>query len=272
VSAPQEPLGILGRMSANLLGRRFRHFFAELVLVVAGILIALAIDGWVEDRREREAEIEYLELLLRDVREIEKEAQVQLAFERDLVLTATAAYSLLGAADPAASAAEIGTAMSGLTMRRTVNLGSATYEQMVSSGHLQLIHNRELRDRLVRHFADMRRSELIFGKNNQDLVDDVIVPYVLRAGISNYPTESGIIPALNRTAEIQKAALGADFRPSLDAVLTQPPDAESWNDMRRQVLFRLNIAANGQSRAELALEQNREIAAAIEAELGARNR
>ena len=267
-----EVTGSLGRMSENLLGRRFRYFFAELVLVVAGILIALAIDGWAEDRRERDAETEYLELLLRDAREIGKEAELQLAFEQDMVRVAAAAYAMLDSADPAASAAALGVAISSMTIRRTVNLGSATYEQMVSSGHLQLIQSRELRDRLVRHFADMRRSEQIFGKNNQDLIDDVIVPYVLRAGISNYPTESGIIPALNRTAEIQKAALGADFRPSLDAVLTQPPDAESWNDMRRQVLFRLNIAANGQSRAEQALEQNREIAAAIEAELGARNR
>ncbi len=263
----EDPIGLLGRMSANLLGRRFRHFFAELVLVVAGILIALAIDGWVEDRRERDAEIEYLELLLRDVREIEKEAGTQLQFEHDQVLTATAAYSLLESANPAENAADIGVAISALTMRRTVNLGSATYEQMVSSGHLQLIHNRELRDQLVRHFANMRRSEQIFGKNNQDLVDDIIVPYVMNEGVSYRPREEEIIESVTRASELYTAALGADFTPRLDVVLLQPPDAESWNDMRRQVLFRLNIATNGQARAEQALEQNRAIAAVIEAEL-----
>jgi len=266
----QAATGILGRMSANLLGRRFSHFFAELVLVVAGILIALAIDGWAEERRAREAETEYLELLLRDVREIEKEAQLQLEFEHDKVLTAGAAYALLEDANPAANGAEIGVAISALTVRRTVNLGSATYEQMVSSGHLQLIRNRELRDQLVRHFADMRRSEMIFSKNNQDLIDDVIVPYVMNDGISFRARDNEIIPSLNRATEIQNAELGAGFEPPLDTVLAQPPDAEAWNDMRRQLLFRLNIAANGQARAEQALEQNRVMAAAIAAELETR--
>ena len=266
----EEPIGLLGRMSANLLGRRFSHFFTELVLIVAGVLIALAIDGWAEDRREREAETEYLELLLRDVREIEKEAQLQLEFEHDKVLTAGAAYALLQGPNPAASGAEIGLAISSLTMRRTVNLGSATYEQMVSSGHLQLLRNRELRDQLVRHFADMRRSEMIFSKNNQDLIDDVIVPYVMNGGISFRARNSEIIATINRATDIQNEALGADFRPPLDTVLAQPPDAESWNDMRRQLLFRLNIAANGQARAEQALEQNRVMAAAIAAELDTR--
>ena len=265
-----EVTGSLGRMSENLLGRRFRYFFAELVLVVAGILIALAIDGWAEDRRERDAETEYLELLLRDAREIGKEAELQLAFEQDMVRVAAAAYAMLDSADPAASAAALGVAISSMTIRRTVNLGSATYEQMVSSGHLQLIQSRELRDRLVRHFADMRRSEQIFGKNNQDLIDDVIVPYVMDDGISYRPRDHEIVASLGRATEIYAAALGADFEPPLDRVFAQPPDADSWNDMRRQVLFRLNIAANGQARAEEALEQNREIAAAIETELASR--
>ena len=266
----QAATGIIGRMSANLLRRRFSHFFMELLLIVAGILIALAIDGWAEDRREREAETEYLELLLRDVREIEKEAQLQLEFEHDKVLTAGAAYALLEDANPAANGAEIGVAISSLTIRRTVNLGSATYEQMVSSGHLQLLQNRELRDQLVRHFADMRRSEMIFSKNNQDLIDDVIVPYVMNDGISFRARDNEIIASLNRATEIQNAELGAGFEPPLDTVLAQPPDAESWNDMRRQLLFRLNIAANGQARAEQALEQNRVMAAAIAAELDTR--
>jgi len=255
---------LVSRMVHNLEMRRIGHFVAELVLIVAGILIALAIDGWVGDRHDRRTEDMYLELLARDVAKQQEEAARQHLFESELVSDGAQAYALLTTADPAAHAREIGRLLTALSGRRTINIESATYDQMVSSGHLQLIRDPELRDRIVRHFASMVRYGLIIGKNNQDLVDDIYAPFLMRQGIS--ATYDGVGPErmLTRAAAIQRAALGPDFETPIDAVLTRPADAASWDDIRRNVLFRMRIAAVGQSLAESIGQEAEGIARAID--------
>ncbi len=45
-----------------------RYAFGEIVLVVIGILIALQINNWNEDRKERRIEVRYLENLRADLK------------------------------------------------------------------------------------------------------------------------------------------------------------------------------------------------------------
>ena len=45
---------------------RWTQVFIELLLLVVGILIALAIDGWMQDRQDARKERLYLERLVRD--------------------------------------------------------------------------------------------------------------------------------------------------------------------------------------------------------------
>ena len=46
----------------------FRYAFGEIVLVFIGILIALQINNWNEDRKERRIEVRYLENLRADLK------------------------------------------------------------------------------------------------------------------------------------------------------------------------------------------------------------
>lgn len=59
------------RLTSNL-GGRSQWFLAELVVIVAGILIALAIDEWRDDNARQEAEAEYLLQLIADLRATEE--------------------------------------------------------------------------------------------------------------------------------------------------------------------------------------------------------
>ena len=113
--------------------RRFGSLFAELVLIVAGILIALAIDGWVSDREDRQKEAMYLELLLRDIGEQQQEVAAHFAFEKDKVEKASRAYPLRMSEDPAIHEAELGALLTDLSVRRTIHISSATYDQIVSN-------------------------------------------------------------------------------------------------------------------------------------------
>ena len=267
--APEEELTLVGRLTSSLFKLRLGFFVAELVLVVVGVLIALAVDGWISDSRDRQTERVYLELLVRDIEGIRHQADLQIEFEQERIDAAARTYKALSSSDPRAKRSEIRSALALLITRRTVNMRSATYDQMVSSGHLQLITNHELRNEIVRFFAEMERNEQIINNNNRELIDDVFVPFVMRIGVSALvqPDVTQVTTTLNRSNAIVYERLGSEFSLPEDRVLLEPAEAESWDDIRRNVLFRMRIAAAGLSLTESTLDQISDIATAIDAEL-----
>jgi hypothetical protein len=268
----ENQLTLLGRLTDSLINRRTGVFVAELVLVIAGVLIALAVDEWISDSRDRQTEAAYLELLARDIEEIRNQAELQVEFEQEKIDMGTRAYEALSTPDPKTKQTEIGSLLALLITRRTISLSSATYDQMVSSGHLQLIRNHELRNRIVRFFATMARNEQIIGNNNRELIDRVFIPFAMRTGISALQRRESteITASLNRATAIIYERLGPDFSPPEDRVLSEPADSDSWNDIRRNVLFRIRIAATGQALAESTVDQIDQTATAISAELNGR--
>lgn len=267
-STKKNQLTLISRLTESLVGRRWGFFVAELVLVVTGILVALAIDGWVGDAHDRQTEAVYLELLSRDIAEVRQQAELQIEFEKEKMDIGVEAYMILDAPDLRANEAKLGSLLGALVTRRTLNLSSATFDEIVSSGHLQLIRNRELRDHLVRFFAQMELRERIAEKNNQDLIDDVYIPFLMRLGITVQPQSEGSVATLNRASEILSERLSTVVVYPEDRILSAPADSDSWNDIRRNLQFRIFIAAAGQATAELILNETDDIATAIAIELG----
>jgi hypothetical protein len=267
-----EELTLHSRLAGSLLNRRLGLFVAELILVIAGVLIALAVDGWISDLHDRQTEVVYLELLARDIEGIRHQVDLQIEFEKEKIDTAATAYAVLTTPDPTTKRAEIGSLLALLVTRRTLSLSSATYDQMVSSGHLQLIRNHELRNMIVRFFAELERIERITDNNNRELIDDVFVPFIMSAGVTalQRPENFQVTSTLNRANAIVYERLGPEFSLPEDRVLLAPAEAESWNAIRRNVLFRMRIAATGQALAESTEDQTNEIVSAIAAELSGR--
>ena len=52
----------------NQMGKYFKYAIGEILLVVIGILIALQINNWNEERKDRKLEKNYVELLTQDLR------------------------------------------------------------------------------------------------------------------------------------------------------------------------------------------------------------
>jgi hypothetical protein len=257
----------IGRLTDSIIERRMGRFIAELVLIVAGILIALAIDGWVSAAQDRKTEQVYLEFLVRDVEQIRARAQAQIDFETNKVAIATRAYQVLSLPDPAAHKAVLAETLGSLSTRQTLILNSATYDQVVNGGDLQLIRNPLLRDELVRYFDRMERYERIAEKNNRDLIDYVYIPFMMRAGITLRGEANPAVGTLNQANQVLAEQLGGDIAYPEDRVLSAPPDADSWNDIRRNVFWRARIAAVGFAIAEAILTESDEMAAALAAEL-----
>jgi hypothetical protein len=241
-------------------------------LVIAGVLIALAVDGWIKDSHDRRTEAVYLELLVQDIEGIRSQADRQIEFEKEKIDAAARAYAALTTADPRTKQAEISSSLALLISRRTLSLRSATYDQMVSSGHLQLIRNHELRNKIVRFFANMERNERITENNNRELIDHVFIPFIMRVGITalHRPDSTQVTNTLNRANAIVYERLGAAFSPLVGRVLSEPVESDSWNDIRRNVLFRLRISATGQALAERTVDKINDIETAITDELNGR--
>jgi hypothetical protein len=272
INERENQLSLIGRLIDSLINRRIGFFIAELVLVIAGVLIALAVDGWISDSHDRRTEAVYLELLAQDIEGIRHQADLQIEFEQEKIDVGARAYEALITPDPRTKQAEIGSLMAMLISRRTVSLSSATYDQMVSSGHLQLIRNHELRNSIVRLFATLDRNQRIIENNNRELIDRVFIPFVMRAGISALQRRETlqVTATLNRSTAIVYEHLGPAVSLPEDRILSESADSDSWNDIRRHVLFRIRIAATDQAMAESTVDQINDIATAITAELNGR--
>ncbi len=64
--------------------------------------------------------------------------------------------------------------------------------------------------------------------------------------------------------------LGPEYEVLPDTVLSRPPEAESWSDIRRNVIYRMRVAAVGQAKAEDITAFMQEITGELAAELGRR--
>lgn len=238
----------------------------ELVLIVVGILTALAIDGWAQDRRDRESERAYLELLRDDLVLIESQLRNFADFEKANLATAASRYVALAPGEVRIDPAQVQSALAGLTVRRTVQVASASYTDLQSTGNLQIIRNRELRQRIIRYFAQTERLERVIEKNNTAFVDDIYMSSLLKSGVTIGFSPSNE-PSVAEADDLLREALSDGPAMPTDEVLLQPAGAVSWDDLRRLVVFRARISAVGVLQGNRGIESTLDLRAAIEEEL-----
>lgn len=240
----------LSKASGSALGRAV----VELALIVAGILLALGIDGWVERREERASEAVYLELLVRDLDAVIAEFDSFIVFTRAQTAQASEAYRVLqarpGSLDPESTAALVAP----LAGRQTVRLIQPTYTDLLSTGNLRLIRNRTLRDELVRfHEAAALRFDIL-AKNTTVLSDDLWFRFISEKGLLRLrpiPWD----PEGSQAFEAIEREFGPGFEHAPDRLFTLPPDAPEWSQVRTSVYFtrvlgEVGLVVAGEGRAE----------------------
>ena len=133
---------------------------AELVIVILGVMIALAADSWRQDLQEARVESEYLDRLREDV----SEGLKVLGDERLGYATVTsAARTIINALDSEAQSDDddllvtnfIAAAHTGFDLEEMAS--DVTYSELVVSGRLNLIKNHSLREGLVAYYRGSQR-------------------------------------------------------------------------------------------------------------------
>lgn len=240
------------RLSDALRELRWAQVVLELALLIAGILIALAVDGWIDDRRDERAERRYLELLQRDLDSNLEVLAETLEFEEQQAASAAMAYRALQAgAVPLQDREAVAAALNQLTARRTLRLARATYTDLLSTGNLRLIRNAGLRDQVVDFYERAERTLLIRDRNNQMFVDQMYMPYLLDAALVA-PRPSRDLPAVGAMDRAFASRVGVAGTVDDDRLWRLSPDAPEWNVLAGKVWYR-GLASQG------ALEQSRQL-------------
>ena len=133
----------------------WRQAFVEVSLIVAGILIALAVDAWWDQRQEREAEVSYLEALRQDFATNRESLLAQIALQQDIVHAGDDVLKMINAGLSDASSEEFFRSVTNdLYFFENWTPVTGTYDNIIASGHLLYIENQPLRVRL----AEFRKS------------------------------------------------------------------------------------------------------------------
>ena len=144
---------------------RFRWFIAELLVVITGILIALALQSWWGDRADARREHSYLEQLVADTRQ--NEEILKKAIQKDSAARERSLRMLhiLRDGGPLEGPDTLA-ALSRMTPATTV-LISATYDAMIATGEIRLLQETELRSSILAMGAELQRTQLRLASNTE---------------------------------------------------------------------------------------------------------
>lgn len=138
-------------------GLGWRRALSELAIVVAGILIALAVNNWTQARRDHAIEAHYLERLLADSNEnlVALQERIDLHTRRGDTLSRFASSLKDGTRRP--TDAEVSEVLCRWFIQPALQLRRETYAELVSSGNLALLRDVQLRSLLEQ--AETRHAE-----------------------------------------------------------------------------------------------------------------
>ena len=166
-----------------------RWFIGQFIVVVAGVLTALAVDSWHSNSRRREAERFYISQLISDLRATEQSLQEASMYNEGSVRSSAAL--LRAFADPVASPRDsIATWLALVGWATRANLNFSVAEGLVS-GDLATIRSDSLRSELVFLLARVERF-----RRNEDVVWGAFIDYSHRL--------SDLVPLSERLATMMR--------------------------------------------------------------------
>ncbi|MFO1406114.1 MAG: hypothetical protein U1F08_01140 [Steroidobacteraceae bacterium] len=257
------------RLAGDLREVRWGHVLVEFVMLVVGILLALAVNNGVEDRRDARIERQYLERLVRDF-----DADLALLaesseFERGQVADGVRAWRALGSPAAITDREAVAEALADLGARRTLRLTRAAYMDLTSTGNLRLIRDGALRDRIVGLYEENDRVSAIIDRNNQFYVDQMYAAFLAEDGLVARRA-GGNVRQLRKANEQLVSRMGGAPGVQDDRLWALPPDATAWFELRNRLWMRTLVSQSALSFFDSTIERTLAARAAVVEELDRR--
>lgn len=147
---------------------------AEFFLVIAGVLVALAVDTAIEDRRDEQLRDEYIERIRIDVEEDRQTLQYRIEFFGDVQGFTEQFLAWLGADDPVSNEIVLAAFYAAEVWPFIVT--SNTYQDLLSTGNIRLIDDINLRTSLASYHnrANTAQSGWTPTENYRQIIRGVI--------------------------------------------------------------------------------------------------
>jgi hypothetical protein len=136
---------------ANRLRVNWRQAIAEVSMIMLGILGALAVDSWWDERAERVAEGEYLQSLKADFEANREELNASIETQRRLLNIGKEIHSIIQPGLTKIQQREIIEKIGEFYWMHRWRPATGTYDEMMGSGHFSYIQNRSLRIKLSKY-------------------------------------------------------------------------------------------------------------------------
>jgi len=134
----------------NKTSKYFKYAIGEIILVVIGILIALQINNWNENRKQKAIEISYLKRLLID---LEKDKNLWTSTYNKRKSQVTTIQKLIGLnysqQSDTLNFLTVGSLLKSAAMWSDINPNQDTFSEMLSSGNLDIIKNDSIKIKLI---------------------------------------------------------------------------------------------------------------------------
>jgi hypothetical protein len=172
-------------LSEGRLQRYLVNAAGEIILVVIGILIALQLNTWKADQRDRASEKVHLENLRQDLDLQLEVIRTQMVHDSSMILRSDTA---MGYFSGTLSLEELEHRLYGsrkLGWRKTFVASDATFKVLLSTGGMNLIGDPRLRTDLMRYHQQLDYTTQVVNTNNR-LIDELFSLY----SASNAPSFS----------------------------------------------------------------------------------
>ncbi len=140
-------------MEKNKTGKYFKYAIGEIILVVIGILIALQINNWNQNRISKQLESQYCKRLLDDVRKEKVKLQGTLNYSNQVIGHANNAIAVFENSpdsnpNPVDNLIDIYQA----SQFHKPNPAASTFKELIASGQINLIQNDSLKTALIQYY------------------------------------------------------------------------------------------------------------------------
>lgn len=138
---------------------RVRRVLGELVVIVVGVLIALAADSWWQERGDRGREVGYLRALRAELMETQRRLEESLAIDSVYSLQASSLVEFLRGAGPSSVPADSIRAWSQSLAYSPFNSTAASLGALLQTGDINLVRSPGLRAEIAEFSGDLELTE-----------------------------------------------------------------------------------------------------------------
>ena len=195
-------------LTENKFSKYLLYAIGEILLVVIGILIALQINNWNENKKQRAEEIETLKNIKSDFANTIIEFEENNDFRERIIATTSELYTIIHTKQNNYSKHQLDSLMSDLFINPTYNGQSETLNILFNSGKINIISNDSIKNALViwpQQVEDITEDEIYSSNIIFNDLQPIVKRYVSLYDIHNRINYKGLKLFSNTTQSTFKA-------------------------------------------------------------------